>query len=201
MARLALLCPKVRPALDWHQIPHISNRYFWDRFCEIPTDRFRQFCEVGDIDVASGVSWDCDAQWEVRRGFSKWSTRWIWLSRTADVVVEASESPFHEPYIPHCRFIGIVGRADKVIEMYNFLIKESGTQGHDADWKEMVPGTSSFYKKSHEIPCTIESSSEAWIIKPKSAWALSFGDASEWWKAIKCKLHYYLNYVGFPHLQ
>lgn len=55
--------------------------------------------------------------------------------------MEASESPYHEPYIHHCQFIGITGRADKVIAMYDFLLKETEAQASDADWDEMLPGT------------------------------------------------------------
>ncbi|KAH7928937.1 hypothetical protein BV22DRAFT_1044300 [Leucogyrophana mollusca] len=47
---------------------------------------------------------------------------WMWGSRTHDLVFETGMNPMHPGNNGFCHYFGLVGRKDKSLQMYNFLV-------------------------------------------------------------------------------
>ncbi|KAF9508846.1 hypothetical protein BS47DRAFT_203291 [Hydnum rufescens UP504] len=93
-------------------------------------DAFRDFCAMGDIDPDAVVKHDPYAS-ELRELFLKNShgdidsgCDYIWSSRAKDILVFSMVNPLKTK--GYCRYLGIVGRADKLIPMYDFF--------HEKEW-------------------------------------------------------------------
>jgi hypothetical protein len=101
-------------------------------------DSFRAFCAVGDIDPDQLCAWEEYQREEYPRPFNP---TFIWLSRSKDVVFEASCNPLKQGI---CHYFGLTGVADKAIAMYNFMHDNYNDCGEDDEiatfWTEMSWG-------------------------------------------------------------
>lgn len=88
---------------------------------------FKKFCALGDIDPKSGIRWatfdpvPCDPSASIH------ISRWIWASRSRDLVFEMKNNPMDEAksdryadefYGGH---LGVTGAKDKAEKMYTFF--------------------------------------------------------------------------------
>ena len=85
---------------------------------------FRAFCALADVDPDDG------RRWNKRTGSSSLAVRdlhpdpeshrhkYIWLSRSKDIVFESSTNPLNDGY---CHYFGLTGVADKAIALYFFV--------------------------------------------------------------------------------
>lgn len=94
--------------------------------------RSRDFCALGDIDPDAVVKHDPYVS-EHREMFLKSSQEdidsrchYIWSSRAKDILVFSTVNPLKTEGC--CNFFGIVGRADKLIPMYDVF--------HEKEWWE-----------------------------------------------------------------
>jgi hypothetical protein len=95
--------------------------FFFKRAGFSSIGNFREFCKLSDVDPEASQRWEryrrCPNS--VFYGPGDQFERYVWLSRTKDIVIETSCNPLQQE--GYCHYFSLHGRVDKAILMFNFM--------------------------------------------------------------------------------